>query len=319
MKNIIRLLFIILFGVLFFQCSREQVPDAINFHDKGFFAALRKLGIDKNNDGIISLEEAAEVNSLFIDQYTISDLKGIEEFVNLTFLNCSYNRITSLDLSNNTSLQVLDCSGNHFLSSLNVSNCVKLKKLYCTDNKLTNLDVTNNTNLRDLYCRSNLLTTLDLSNCPELIFLNCGENLLVSLDLSKNPKLYSMLCEDNLLTSLDVLKNSELNNLNCRKNKLTSLVVSDKPKLNLLYCEENSLTRLDVWDNPLLVELNCRYNLLTSLDVSTNYSIQFFDIGFMPSLYKVCVWRMPSPTSGPSLNYVTTGSPNAYFTTDCNK
>jgi len=37
----------------------------------------------------------------------------------------------------------------------------------------------------------------------------------------------------------------------------------------------------------------------------------------MPSLYKVCVWEMPFPPANVSVD--TTGSPNVYFTTDCNK
>jgi len=35
----------------------------------------------------------------------------------------------------------------------------------------------------------------------------------------------------------------------------------------------------------------------------------------MPTLFKVCVWEMPFPPSGISID--TTNSPNVYFTTDC--
>jgi hypothetical protein len=36
----------------------------------------------------------------------------------------------------------------------------------------------------------------------------------------------------------------------------------------------------------------------------------------MPSLYKVCVWTMPFPPTGVAVD--TTGSPNVYFTMNCN-
>jgi len=36
----------------------------------------------------------------------------------------------------------------------------------------------------------------------------------------------------------------------------------------------------------------------------------------MPSLYKVCVWTMPFPPAGVTVD--TTGSKNVYFTMTCN-
>jgi len=37
----------------------------------------------------------------------------------------------------------------------------------------------------------------------------------------------------------------------------------------------------------------------------------------LPALYKICVWEMPFPPTG--VNVYKEGSPNVYFTTDCNK
>ena len=42
----------------------------------------------------------------------ISDLTGIEAFVNLKSLNCFDNQLTSLDVSSNTALKRLICSRN---------------------------------------------------------------------------------------------------------------------------------------------------------------------------------------------------------------
>jgi Leucine-rich repeat (LRR) protein len=44
----------------------------------------------------------------------ISNLKGIEAFTALTYLNCSYNQLTSLDVSKNAALTTLVCDGNKF-------------------------------------------------------------------------------------------------------------------------------------------------------------------------------------------------------------
>lgn len=55
-------------------------------------------------DGEISYSEAEPVSYLYVDQSNIFDLTGIEAFINLTFLNCGSNQLTSLDMSNNAAL-----------------------------------------------------------------------------------------------------------------------------------------------------------------------------------------------------------------------
>ena len=88
-----------------------------------------------------------------------------------------------------------------------------------------------------------------------------------------------------------------------------------KPDLIVLNCAGNKLTRLDISMNPL-VKLNCRANYLDSLDISNNTGMQELNIENMPSLYKVCVWELPFPPS--HLRVFTIGSPNYYYSTDCN-
>jgi len=94
--------------------------------------ALIERGIDINGDCIISTDEAAQVHFLDVSWCSISDLKGIEEFVNLDTLDCSTNQLTSLDVSNNTALT----------------------SLWCAENQLTSLDVSHNTALAGLNCSS---------------------------------------------------------------------------------------------------------------------------------------------------------------------
>jgi hypothetical protein len=130
MKTIIKILLITLIAAILSQCKKE--PESINIKDDNFLNALIELGVDKNSDGIISTVEAAEINYLDVSSDSISDLKGIEAFVNLDTLYCYINQLTSLDVSNNTAL----------------------KSLWCGSNQLTSLDVSNNTALEYLYCIS---------------------------------------------------------------------------------------------------------------------------------------------------------------------
>jgi hypothetical protein len=199
--------------------------------------------------------------------------------------------------------------------------------LKCNDNQLTSLDVSNNTALEDLICFNNQLTSLDLSNNIALSYLYCSYNQLTSLDITNNIVLVWLNCNYNQLTSLDVTNNIALSYLYCSNNRLTSLDVSGCNALVCLDCTADQLTRLDVSNNTALEDLNCSYNQLTSLDISKNVKLLpyidspaigvFLNLSYMPTLYEVCVWKMPFPPAGKDDLIDTAGSPNVYFTTDC--
>lgn len=146
-------------AVLFIQCKKD---DFISILDESFLNALFESGIDTDGDGQISQSEAEAVVSLDVSGNSISTMAGIEHFVNLDSLDCSYNQIGRLYISENLSLRYLDCRGNR-LSRLDVSNNTALTFLSCGGNSLTSLDVTNNTALNYLSCGWNQLTSLDLS------------------------------------------------------------------------------------------------------------------------------------------------------------
>ena len=168
--------------------------------DTAFLYALIEEGVDTNNDSLISYAEAEAILSLDVSERGITDMTGIQSFINLYSLACNANPLTSLELSNNIALTYLDISA------------------YCTwggcfGGTITTLDISKNTALEVLYCRGQALTSLDLSN-------------------------------------------------------------------------NNSIIEIRIWNTP--------------------------------SLKEVCVWEMPFP---PDVGYFllnTDGSPNIYFTTDCN-
>ena len=205
---------------------------------------------DKDGDGVLSAEEITAVTEIDVHNKGISDLTGIEYFENLECLDCSLNKLTTLDLNNNTALIELNCYYNQ-LTSLDVSSNTALIVLYCELNQLTSLDVSSNTALLYLSCHSNQLTSLDISSNTALIDLECGENRLTSLDVSNNTALEWLRCYDNQLTSLDVSNNTALIVLYCELNKLTSLDLSNNTTLTSLSCSDNKLTSLDVTNTKL--------------------------------------------------------------------
>ena len=220
-----------------------------NFPDENFRECVKE-NFDTDGDGVLSAEEIAAVTEIDVHNKGISDLTGIEYFENLEYLDCSLNKLTTLDLNNNTALIELNCYYNQ-LTSLDVSSNTALIVLYCELNQLTSLDVSSNTALLYLYCFSNQLTSLDISSNTALIGLECDENQLTSLDVSNNTALEWLKCYDNQLTSLDVSNNTNLGYLYCGKNQLTSLDVSSNTTLTRLSCSDNKLTSLDVTNTKL--------------------------------------------------------------------
>ena len=335
MKSLSITLVIFEFLIVLSSCEKEDPIPVVTIPDDNFRNALIDQGVDSNGDGIISIEEAESITALDVGGLGITDLTGIEAFVNLMQLFCVSNQLSNLDLSDNASLVELDLAGNR-LSSLDISNSTSLEMLYLQDNQLTSLDISNNFDLKGLYCGINLLTDLDVSNNTELTGLSLFRNQLTSIDVSNNTQLIEMTLSNNQLTSIDISNNRMLAELSLGINQLTSLDLSNN--INLLWLDVsnnllidldvsknigliglqvwgNQLTSLDISTNAGLEVLNCGFNQLTSLDISSNMALLSIGIHDMPSINEVCVWEMPFPPDGVGVDM--TNSPNAFFTVNC--
>ncbi len=168
--------------------------------------ALIEEGVDTNGDSQINPEEAEAVTYLDVSGYDITDMAGIDAFVNLDTLYCGENIFTSLDLSSNSALRYLDCGGHLYitvspLQRLNLSGCTRLTYLDCSSSELNSLDLSGCTALSYLDCSFNRLTRLDLSANTELEYLNCAANQLSCLNLSNNTLIGS---ENGYDTELDL-------------------------------------------------------------------------------------------------------------------
>ena len=242
--------------------DEEHFPDAV----------FRNIVDDYDDDGngSLSVEECGNVTELSVDySENLTSLEGIRYFYALTYLDCSSNQLTSLDLSGLTALTYLDCSGyNNQLTSLDLSGLTALTTLDCSFNQLTSLDVGGLTTLTGLDCSGNRLTSLDVRGLTALTNLECDRNRLTSLDVSGLTSLTYLNCVANRLASLDVSGLTALTNLDCSSNQLTSLDVSGLTALTNLDCSVNQLTSLDVSGCTALTGLNCAGNQLASLDVS---------------------------------------------------
>jgi len=155
------------------------------------------------------------------------------------------------------------------LTSLDVTKCTALKRLYFGDNQIaTTVDVSKNVLLDSLNCEKNQLTSLDVTKCKELGKLSCWGNKLKTLDVTQCTKLDTLYCDQNQLQALDLSKNASLTELYCSDNQLTSLDLQNCTKLTILVCAWNQLQALDLSKNASLTELYCYGNQLTSLDLT---------------------------------------------------
>ncbi|MEA3462202.1 MAG: hypothetical protein U9R49_10010, partial [Bacteroidota bacterium] len=93
-------------------CDKDDPPVMVEIPDEAFLNALIELGVDTNGDGEICQCEAEEIIALDVSGKDITDMTGIEVFVNLDSLICHNNQLSSLDVSGNTLLVHLRCDGN---------------------------------------------------------------------------------------------------------------------------------------------------------------------------------------------------------------
>ena len=152
--------------LIFVSSALADVPiDSVHFPDANFRAVLLE-DYDFDHDGILNDEELENDFGSFSGK-SISNLKGIEYFTAMNWLDCSDNLLTELDLSRGPDVAELDCSSNR-LSALDISNC-HISRLDCSDNDLASLNICSD--LLELFCYNNPLTTLDLSSNQSMVKL----------------------------------------------------------------------------------------------------------------------------------------------------
>lgn len=185
--------------------------DASNFPDPNFHNFVTRFDTDGNK--WLSKTEIDVVTTMDAHNQRIADFTGIEHFTKLKELEVYGNKCKKLDLSQNTAIEVLDCSDNDKLTTLNLKANVALKTLNCGGCGLAKLDVTKNKNLKSLFCHENNLSTLNVTQNTKLGMLECSFNQLSTLDISKNTQLVTLACHSNQLSKLDISKNTKLSSI----------------------------------------------------------------------------------------------------------
>ncbi len=222
-----------------------------------YFTYLRNLNCSSNN--LSSLPTLSNVlTSLFCNNNQLTALPTLPSTIQTLYAGSNkFNgqlsitgkpNLTTLDVSNNTMITILNCSGNA-LTSLSYYGCTALKNLNCSSNNLSSLPALP-IGLTNLYCNNNKLTSLP--DLPDgLTVIDCSYNQLTSLPMLPSD-ISSLNVHGNLFTTLgiwgrtklkylDCSSCSKLTTLDCANNALTSLNIANCPALSLLQINNNQL------------------------------------------------------------------------------
>ncbi|TCI84734.1 T9SS type A sorting domain-containing protein [Tenacibaculum sp. M341] len=261
----------------------EPVEEIVNIPDANFKNALLNYSptFDTSGDGEIQVSEAeSALNALRLNNKNISDLTGIEYFVNIRELSCEENNITSLNLEKNTKLVKLFCGNNSNLTTINITNCPQLEDISAGNTSLNSIDLSNNTLLEELFLQNGNLTSLNVSSCTKLNYLNCSSNQIESLDLIANSDITTLRAGYNNLTRIDISNCTLLPELYLDNNQLTNIDISSNINLTQILLRNNNLTSIDVSNNTKLSSIDLRDNNLTAVDVSSLEDLVTFQVGY---------------------------------------
>lgn len=196
-------------------------PDGDVWESK-LYNAMLAAG-DSNDDGKLTVDEAAAIETLTIDSLSQGALKGLEKCTGLKELTVTDSQVQDLSfLSGLTSLTSLTLSGN------------KIEDLSGLPNSLQTLDLSGNTDLEDLSKLSGLsnLTTLNVSGTAVA-------------DVSKVPASVTNLD----ISGTSVVDLGQLHTTNLKSLEASGNGISDATAVASM----NSLASLDLSNNPGLL------------------------------------------------------------------
>lgn len=295
-SQIFKIFTFLVFTIIYCNAQNINIPDPIFKYYLTQELCIDKNGdgrmdddVDTNDDGEVDLAEALLLKILNIPSLQIQDLKGIEYFTNLEYIQCSEIEVDSISLTNLSKLEYLDCTSIG-IKSIDLNGAQNLKRLVCYDNNLSKLDLQFVPQLEELQCGSNKITKLDLHYCPNLRRFDCDYNRLTNLDLTNFSKLEFVNAQWNFITAASFENSPNIIEIVIDHNELTNLSLTDNSKLERLYCGDNKLTSLELKDISPMSILFCNNNLLTSIDLKTVIfkSRALIDFRENPNLRYIC-------------------------------
>ena len=197
-------------------------------------------------------------DSLFIDlpNNNLSGNGTLKGCTSLAKLNCSNNPLTSLDLSDCSSLTSLNLYMSENLKRLNLNGCSSIN-LNLFNSNLTGLEINGRSAVKELNISECYGSSFDLSNFTSLTKLESTFMGISALNINNCTSLSSLDFQFSQLNRLSVSNCPSLNSINCAFNNLYSLILHQCPSLTYLDCSYNSsFQKLDLSSCISLIYLN---------------------------------------------------------------
>lgn len=262
-----RSLFAVLTAVIFAPAWANVEINETNFPDYSFRSFIQWSSFNEDYDNVLTSQEIANATSINVGSYSIANLKGIEFFTALTELNCTYNQLTSLDLSKNKALTSVSCYSNQLnveamdalIASLPTVNngkfyvsCSYNESNLCTATHITAAKAKGWTAYDsdgNEFAGVVVLCHIDESSFPDENFRSYLTNNLVDsngdgylTDTEAEYQTYFDLSDKGITTLKGIEFFTKLTSLYCQNNQLTSLDVSMNTELTDLYCYSNKIS-----------------------------------------------------------------------------
>nr|WP_297788719.1 hypothetical protein [uncultured Allomuricauda sp.] len=262
--------------------------------DNHFEQMLIDQGIDTDGaiNGQMLREDAEQVQRLDLNLANhfgeIEDLTGIEGFTNITFLSAAGQNLEDIDLGSNTKLDTLYLQ-NNYLTSLDLSKNTNLIVIDVLVNELTAITgLEQATQLKELNLSYNYFEDFSLTNAS-IEHLLMSDNELTSFDSSGAPQLKSILLTTNQLGSVDFSSNPSLETVVISNNALQNISLEDNPNLMYFYASSNGLTNLDVSQNTELIDLRVDRNPdLSCIKIHSGQEIPTVSLSEYQELNELC-------------------------------
>lgn len=226
--------------------------------------------IDTNNNGDIEVSEALTVIDLYVNNQNITTLIGLEYFTNISLLDCTYNQITALDLTNNLAIQNLFSSHN-LINNIVLPNFVNAIAIDLSFNLLNTIDLSNLSQLVSLFLNNNQLNSIVFDN-PNFTYLVDG-----GIDVSNNPLVTLNM---NQLRNSPTVFGETYDNIEINNTLLTQIVcplayvkyyyINDNPNLELISFKNQRLENFidNDFDTGLFISNNTNLNTICVDDLS---------------------------------------------------
>jgi len=298
-----------IFGTLFPDYSfRQYVLSLLNTNDNG--SRTSTSAVTNTDLAYLSSQTELIISNLGIEDLTgIEYFNSIEELdcsrnkikvlpsslpSSLKEIDCSCNNLTTLCVSSSI-LETLNCSIN-CLTSLYITNCTSLLNIDCSDNFLPGITISGTSSIRVLNAAWNMLTSFDFSQFPNIEDLNLTGNCIGSFSITGNTSLKNLTCLANGMTVLAVQNHPAIRTIQCGHNLLQTLTITNNDHLESIDCSFNNLDRMTITNNDCLHVIDCSNNIISNLSLSTitnNLYLEEFNCSFN----NISTFYCPSLTS----------------------